>query len=100
MNAPAADPTERTSMPDYCSERDVVCVLPDGGPGRIVAGGARASGTQPTDPTITPAIPSTGSTTSGTASSVSGSRGTLGGGQARPGSPGAGGTGGAPSVHR
>lgn len=31
----AADSTERTTMPDFCSRRDVNCVIPDGGP-RVV----------------------------------------------------------------
>src|SRR5205085_6788601 len=34
----AADSTDRTSMPDFCSRRDVNCVLPDGGVPRVVAG--------------------------------------------------------------
>jgi hypothetical protein len=32
----AADATDRTTMPDYCSERDVNCVLLDG-PSRVIA---------------------------------------------------------------
>ena len=33
-----ADSTERTTMPDYCSQRDVNCVLDDGRPVRVVVG--------------------------------------------------------------
>ena len=32
-----ADLTERTTMPDFCSERDVNCIIPDGPVPRIVA---------------------------------------------------------------
>src|SRR5215217_5798827 len=45
LDAFAADDTERTSMPEYCSNRDVVCVLPSGAPGRVVGAGGSASTT-------------------------------------------------------
>ena len=35
--------SERTSMPESCSNRDVNCVLYDGPPRRVVAGGAANS---------------------------------------------------------
>ena len=53
--ANAAESTERTSMPDYCSNRDVNCVLPDGAAPRIVTGGGTpALPNGPTLPTATP----------------------------------------------
>jgi hypothetical protein len=46
------DPAEPTSMPDYCAERDVNCVLDDGPPRRAVVGASigRTPGTTPTAP--------------------------------------------------
>lgn len=75
--AGAADAsTDRTHMPDFCSNRDVTCVLPDGGGGaaprpNVGAGGTGLSGNAPPGATlsgsgtasqpnvvVTPAIPS------------------------------------------
>jgi hypothetical protein len=63
----AADATERTVMPDFCSRRDVNCVLPD-------AAGSRVAGTprvplQPVEPTQTTS-PRAGFTQSGSAAST------------------------------
>ena len=63
--AHAADAsTERTTMPDYCSERDVTCVLPDGGaavrsvpPASGSATGDNASNGVVTPPAATPGVP-------------------------------------------
>lgn len=45
----AAESTERTSMPDFCTRRDVNCVLPDGPLPRIVT----PLGSVPQQPTTT-----------------------------------------------
>lgn len=63
--AHAADAsTERTTMPGYCSERDVTCVLPDGGaavrsvpPASGSASGDHASNVVVTPPATTPGVP-------------------------------------------
>ena len=78
MSAYAADPsTERTTMPDFCSNREVTCVLPDGPP-RLRAA-SPAPGHTPTGPStsaqvvITPAQPGTAvGTTSSTAGGTAG----------------------------
>lgn len=51
-----ADSTDRTTMPDFCSNRDVNCVLPDGAQPRVVTGGGT-----PTTPVQTPTPPSAAS---------------------------------------
>lgn len=56
--------TDRTTMPDYCSNRDVNCVLPDNTGGRVVSGSASAA-RQSTTATITTDA-SAGFTQSGT----------------------------------
>jgi len=50
-DASAADATERTVMPDFCSRRDVNCVLPDAAGARVV--GTPRVRTQPIDSTQT-----------------------------------------------
>lgn len=59
----AADSTDRTTMPDFCSNRDVNCVLPDGAPPRVV--GTPSTPTRPVTPTQ-PTQPSAGFTVRGT----------------------------------
>ena len=66
-DASAADATERTVMPDFCSRRDVNCVLPDATGPR--AAGAPSVATQPVESTqTTPAR--AGFTQSGSAAST------------------------------
>ena len=55
--------TERTSMPDYCSNRGVNCVIPDGPP--VVRG--RAGIVTGSSPVITPPV---GGSSSGTATAI------------------------------
>jgi hypothetical protein len=65
--AEAADPSERTVMPDFCSRRDVNCVLPDGTATQVV--GTPAVPTQPV--TSTQAAPArAGFTQSGSAATT------------------------------
>ena len=66
-DARAADATERTVMPDFCSRRDVNCVLPDAAGSRVV--GTPSVATQPIESTqTTPAR--AGFTQSGSAAST------------------------------
>lgn len=76
--ASAADAsTERTTMPDVCSNRDVNCVLPDGPPPPRPNAGSLGN-TTPSLGNTTPSLPSqvpsttTGGTASGTTSSTTG----------------------------
>ena len=55
----AADATDRTAMPDFCSNRNVTCVLPDGPAPRL-----RARAPSPGDPSIVITAP-VGSTSTG-----------------------------------
>ena len=50
-DASAADANERTVMPDFCSRRDVNCVLPDAAGSRVV--GTPSVATQPIESTQT-----------------------------------------------
>ena len=73
-----ADVTDRTSMPEACAERDVNCILPDGGPPRPMSRGGTTGiqAPQPGDNTVivtpsagfTPA-PNVGTTTPSATSS-------------------------------
>ncbi len=69
MNTFGADPTERTSMPEYCANRDVSCVLPDNAPARVISG-SRAVPQQPVT-TIQTAPATAGFTVPGTAATTS-----------------------------
>jgi len=56
FTAHAADATDRTAMPDFCSNREVTCVLPDGPPPRRARG---AAGLGDSTVVITPPVGST-----------------------------------------
>ena len=79
----AADSSERTSMPDRCSERDVNCVIPDGQPPVLRAlppdrpGVVPEPKTEPTPPqgAFTPAAKGKGASGSGTGGGGAGFRG-------------------------
>ena len=80
--------TERTSMPDHCTQRDVNCVIPDNTtPIRSAVGAAPVTGTTPPPVSSTTAPPSLtgtnrgafGTVTPGTTSSTT----TTGGGALR-----------------
>lgn len=66
-DASAADATERTVMPDFCSRRDVNCVLPDAAGSRVV--GTPSGPVQPIESTQT-APARAGFTQSGSAAST------------------------------
>lgn len=79
--ANAADPGERTSMPEWCSERNVNCVIPDGPPRRI------AHPVTTMSPNGTPGAttaPNTTTTSGGSSAATSGSSGSLTAGVAKP----------------
>lgn len=69
--ANVVDPTERTSMPEVCSERDVNCVIPDGPPRRVAhPDKATAPGSTIGGVTAAPATGSSSAGGSGTGSST------------------------------
>jgi hypothetical protein len=80
MNAHAADAsTERTTMPDFCSDRNVTCVVPDGAPRvRAVAPTPRNSNTsgQSDSPTVVTTTPRVGSGESANAGATPGAAAT------------------------